>query len=148
MDEFMEAAIAEARAGYAEGGIPIGSVIVVDGKIIGRGRNRRVQDGNPILHGEMSAFTDAGRQPHDVYERAVLYTTLTPCWMCAGTTLWAGIKHVVAGENITAPGAEDWLRSMGVEVAMLDNEECIDLMARFIAERPDVWAEDKMEPHD
>lgn len=142
MDEFMQAAIDEARQGLAEGGIPIGSVIVYDGRIIGRGHNRRVQQGSAILHGEMDAFENAGRQPAAVYHAATLYTTLSPCAMCSGAMLLYGIRHVVIGENQTFMGEEDLLRARGVRVEVLQDETCIGLMRNFIAARPQVWNED------
>jgi len=141
-DQFLEAAIAEAKAGLAEGGIPIGSVIVYRGKIIGRGHNMRVQSGDPILHGEMSAFRNAGRQPASVYRECVLYSTLSPCPMCTGTALLYKIPKVIVGENVTFLGAEDWMRSQGVEVEVVQDEECIEMMRSFIANRPDLWNED------
>lgn len=142
MDEFMRAAIDEARAGYAEGGIPIGSVIVHAGRIIGRGHNRRVQNGSPILHGEMDAFENAGRQPASVYREATLYTTLSPCAMCSGAILLYGIPRVVIGENRSFMGEEALLRSRGVELTVLDDPECIELMARLMREQPALWNED------
>lgn len=142
MDAFMRAAIDEACKGLAEGGIPIGSVIVHDGKIIGRGHNRRVQQGSAILHGEMDAFENAGRQPASVYQESVLYTTLSPCAMCSGAILLYGITHVVIGENRTFMGEEDLLRSRGVRVEVLQNAECEALMRSFIAQHPDLWNED------
>lgn len=142
MDEFMQAAIAEARQGWAEGGIPIGSVIVHQGRIIGRGHNRRVQQGSPILHGEMDAFENAGRQPARVYREAVLYTTLSPCAMCSGAILLYGIPRIVVGENKTFMGEEELLRSRGVTVEVLQDESCITLMRDFIATRPELWNED------
>ncbi|WP_281985809.1 nucleoside deaminase [Azonexus hydrophilus] len=142
MDEFMQAAIAEARQGLAEGGIPIGSVIVHDGRIIGRGHNRRVQQGSAILHGEMDAFENAGRQPASVYREAVLYTTLSPCSMCSGAILLYGIRRVIVGENRTFMGEEELLRSRGVAVEVLQDESCIALMRDFIAARPEFWNED------
>lgn len=142
MDEFMQAAIAEARQGWAEGGIPIGSVIVHQGRIIGRGHNRRVQQGSPILHGEMDAFENAGRQPARVYREAVLYTTLSPCAMCSGAILLYGIPRIVVGENKTFMGEEELLRSRGVTVEVLQDESCIALMRDFIATRPELWNED------
>ncbi len=142
MDEFMQAAIAEARQGLAEGGIPIGSVIVHDGRIIGRGHNRRVQKGSAILHGEMDAFENAGRQPASVYREAVLYTTLSPCSMCSGAILLYGIRRVIVGENRTFMGEEELLRSRGVAVEVLQDESCIALMRDFIAARPSLWNED------
>ncbi|HMN34842.1 MAG TPA: nucleoside deaminase [Chiayiivirga sp.] len=142
MDEFMRAAIDEARAGYAEGGIPIGSVIVHAGRIIGRGHNRRVQNGSPILHGEMDAFENAGRQPASVYREATLYTTLSPCAMCSGAILLYGIPRVIVGENRSFMGEEALLRSRGVELTVLDDPECIELMARLMREQPALWNED------
>jgi len=138
----MQAAIAEARQGLAEGGIPIGSVIVHGGRIIGRGHNRRVQRGSAILHGEMDAFENAGRQPASVYREAVLYTTLSPCSMCSGAILLYGIPRVVIGENRTFMGEEELLRSRGVAVEVLQSQECIALMRDFIAARPELWNED------
>ena len=142
MDAFMQAAIDEARRGLAEGGIPIGSVLVHDGKIIGRGHNRRVQKGSAILHGEMDAIENAGRQPAAVYRAATVYTTLSPCAMCSGTLLLYGIPKVVVGENQTFMGEEALLRSRGVEVVVLQDATCRDLMRRFIAEKPALWNED------
>jgi cytosine deaminase len=141
-DEFMQAAIDEAKQGLAEGGIPIGSVIVHHGNIIGRGHNMRVQLGDPLLHGEMSAFKAAGRLPASVYRECVLYTTLSPCPMCSGTSLLYKIPKIVIGENVTFLGAEDWLRSQGVELSVLQDEECIQLMRDFIAAKPELWNED------
>ena len=142
MDEFMQAALAEARQGLAEGGIPIGSVIVHQGRIIGRGHNRRIQQGSPILHGEMDAFENAGRQPARVYRESVLYTTLSPCSMCSGAILLYGIARIIVGENRTFMGEEELLRSRGVSVEVLQDESCITLMRDFIAARPDLWDED------
>jgi cytosine deaminase len=142
MDEFMQAAIAEARQGLAEGGIPIGSVIVHQGRIIGRGHNRRVQQGSSILHGEMDAFENAGRQPASVYRDCVLYTTLSPCAMCSGAILLYGIPKVIVGENLTFMGEEDLLRSRGVAVEVLQDAQCIALMRDFIAAHPALWNED------
>lgn len=142
MDEFMQAAIAEARQGLAEGGIPIGSVIVHRGKIIGRGHNRRVQQGSVIRHGEMDAFENAGRQPASVYRDCVLYTTLSPCAMCSGAILLYGIPKVIIGENRTFMGEEALLRSRGVSVEVLQDEECLALMGDFIAAQPTLWNED------
>ncbi|MCB4358546.1 nucleoside deaminase [Quatrionicoccus australiensis] len=138
----MQAAIAEARLGLAEGGIPIGSVIVHNGRIIGRGHNRRVQNGSAILHGEMDAFENAGRQPASVYREAVLYTTLSPCAMCSGAMLLYGIRRVIVGENKTFMGEEELLRSRGVSVEVVQDETCIALMRDFIAARPELWNED------
>lgn len=142
MDPFMQAAIAEARLGLAEGGIPIGSVIVHNGRIIGRGHNRRVQNGSAILHGEMDAFENAGRQPASVYRDAVLYTTLSPCAMCSGAMLLYGIRRVIVGENRTFMGEEELLRARGVSVEVVQDETCIALMRDFIAARPELWNED------
>ena len=142
MDEFMQAAIAEARLGLAEGGIPIGSVIVHEGRIIGRGHNRRVQRRSAILHGEMDAFENAGRQPASVYRHAVLYTTLSPCAMCSGAILLYGIPKVVIGENCSFLGEEELLRARGVELTVLQDETCIALMRGFIAAKPELWNED------
>ncbi|MGH8045844.1 MAG: nucleoside deaminase [Chthoniobacterales bacterium] len=141
-DEFMQAAIDEAKQGLAEGGIPIGSVIVHKGKIIGRGHNMRVQNGDPLLHGEMSAFKDAGRQPASVYRECVLYTTLSPCPMCSGTSLLYKIPKIIIGENVTFMGGEEWLRAQGVELVVLQDEECIQMMRDFIAAKPELWNED------
>ena len=138
----MLAAIAEAELGLGEGGIPIGSVIVHRGRIIGRGHNRRVQSGSPILHGEMDALENAGRQPASVYRECVIYTTLSPCSMCSGAILLYGIPHVIAGENKTFTGEEELLRSRGVRVDVLQDETCIGLMRDFIAARPELWNED------
>ncbi|MFN4164810.1 MAG: nucleoside deaminase [Ferrovibrio sp.] len=142
MDPFLQAAIDEARAGLAEGGIPIGSVIVHQGRIIGRGHNRRVQQGSAILHGEMDAFENAGRQPASVYRDCTLYTTLSPCAMCSGAILLYGIPKVVVGENQTFMGEEDLLRSRGVQVEVLQDETCIRMMRDFIAAKPQLWNED------
>jgi cytosine deaminase len=142
MDEFMDAAIAEAQAGLAEGGIPIGSVLVHEGRIIGRGHNRRVQQGSAVLHAEMDALENAGRLPAAVYTRSVLYTTLSPCAMCSGAILLYRIPRVVVGENATFRGEEDLLRSRGVEVTVLQDGRCIEMMRRFIRERPVLWNED------
>lgn len=141
-DSFMQAAIEEARAGWAEGGIPIGSVIVHRGRIIGCGHNRRVQNGSPILHGEMDAFENAGRQPAAVYRECTLYTTLSPCSMCSGAILLYGIPRVVIGENRSFMGEEALLRSRGVELTVLDDPECLKLMARMLREKPELWNED------
>ncbi len=142
MDRFMQAAFDEAEAGLAEGGIPIGSVIVHNGSIIGRGHNRRVQKGSAILHGEMDALENAGRQPARVYRESVLYTTLSPCPMCSGAILLYGIPRVVIGENRTFMGEEELLRSRGVAVEVLQDSRCIALMEQFIAEKPELWNED------
>jgi cytosine deaminase len=142
MNPHMRATIDEARAGLAEGGIPIGSVLVHDGKIIGRGHNRRVQLGSAILHGEMDALENAGRLSAAVYAQATLYTTLSPCAMCSGAILLYGIPRVVIGENQTFMGEEQLLRSRGVEVEVLQDAECIALMRDFIAAQPQLWNED------
>jgi cytosine deaminase len=141
-DAFMQAAIAEARAGLAEGGIPIGSVLVLDGRIIGRGRNRRVQRGSAILHAETDAIENAGRLRAADYRRAVLYSTLSPCDMCSGTALLYKIPRIVVGENRTFRGPEDYLRSRGIVVDVLDDLECVRLMEEFIWTRPELWNED------
>jgi creatinine deaminase len=141
-DPFMDAAIAEARAGLAEGGIPIGSVLVIDGEIVGRGHNRRVQKGSAILHAEMDCLENAGRlKPRD-YRRSTLYSTLSPCDMCSGTAMLYNIPRVVIGENRTFQGPEDYVRSRGVELTIVDNAECIELMRAFIAAHPELWNED------
>jgi cytosine/creatinine deaminase len=142
MDRFMQAALEEARQGREEGGIPIGSVLVHNGNIIGRGHNRRVQQGSAILHGEMDALERAGRQPAQVYRESVLYTTLSPCPMCSGAIVLYGIPRVVIGENRSFLGEEQWLASRGVQTEVLQDEECIGLMRDFIAERPELWNED------
>ena len=142
MDPFLHAALEEARTGLAEGGIPIGSVIVHQGRIIGRGHNRRVQRGSAILHAEMDALENAGRQPASVYREAVLYTTLSPCAMCSGAILLYGIPRVVVGENRTFTGEEALLRSRGVQVEVLQEPACIELMRSFIAGNPGLWNED------
>ena len=141
-DEFMKAAIAEAEAGAREGGIPIGSVLVHAGRIIGRGHNRRVQRGSAVLHGEMDALENAGRQPPAVYRTSLLYTTLSPCAMCSGAILLYGIPTVIVGENQTFLGEEDLLRSRGVAVEVLQDPACIELMRRFIRDHPELWNED------
>lgn len=142
MDEYLDAAVAEAEAGLAEGGIPIGSVLVHEGKIIGRGRNRRVQRGSAVLHGEMDALENAGRLPAAVYANSVLYTTLSPCAMCSGAILLYGIPRVVIGENITFQGEEGLLRGRGVSVDVVQDTRCIELMRRFIQAHPALWNED------
>jgi cytosine deaminase len=141
-DDFMKAAIAEAEAGAREGGIPIGSVLMHGGRIIGRGHNRRVQQGSAILHGEMDALENAGRQPAAVYRASVLYTTLSPCAMCSGAILLYGIPKVVIGEHQTFAGEEDLLRSRGVVLEVLQDPTCIELMRRFISDHPGLWNED------
>ena len=142
MDEFMKAAIQEAEKGLEEGGIPIGSVLVYRDKIIGRGHNRRVQAGSVVLHREMDALENAGRQPAAVYRECTLYTTLSPCSMCTGAILLYGIPRVVIGENKTFMGEEDLLRSKGVTVEVLQDRSCIGLMSRFIEAAPELWNED------
>jgi cytosine deaminase len=142
MDSYMAAAIAEAEAGLAEGGIPIGSVLVHQGKIVGSGHNRRVQRDSAILHGEMDALEQAGRLPASVYTQSVLYTTLSPCPMCSGAILLYKIPRVIVGENITFMGEEELLRNRGVTVEVLQDSRCIELMKRFIRENPGLWNED------
>jgi cytosine deaminase len=142
MDAFLAAAVAEAQAGLAEGGIPIGSVLVHEGRIIGRGHNRRVQRGSAILHGEMDALESAGRLSAVVYARSVLYTTLSPCAMCSGAILLYRIPRVVVGENVTFQGEEDLLRARDVTVDVLQDARCIEMMRRFIGEHPALWNED------
>ena len=141
-DEFMRAAMEEAEQGLREGGIPIGSVVVHHGRILGRGHNRRVQRGSVVLHAEMDALENAGRQPASVYSEAVLYTTLSPCAMCSGAVLLYGIPRVVIGEHQTFHGEEELLRSRGVDVTVLDDVSCIDLMSAFIQRNPALWNED------
>lgn len=142
----MQAAVEEAKQGLAEGGIPIGSVLVHNGKIIGRGHNRRVQKGSTTLHGEMDALENAGRQSARVYRESVIYTTLSPCPMCSGAILLYGIPKVVIGENVTFMGDEEHLKSRGVELEVVNSAECIEMMTGFIAARPDLWNEDIGEP--
>lgn len=139
---FLEVAIEQARIGLSEGGVPIGAALVVDGEVLGAGRNRRVQDGSAIRHGETDALERAGRLHASIYARATMYTTLSPCHMCTGAILLYGIPRVVIGENSTFLGAEDLLRSHGVEVVNLNSEECVRLMEEFIAEHPEIWFED------
>jgi cytosine/creatinine deaminase len=141
-DPFIEAALEEARKGLSEGGIPIGSVLACDGKILGRGHNRRVQRGSATLHGEMDALENAGRQPASVYRKSVIYTTLSPCSMCSGAILLYAIPRVIVGENRTFMGEEELLRSRGIAVDVLQNEECIRLMQEFIQQNPGLWNED------
>jgi creatinine deaminase len=141
-DPFLEAAIEEARKGLAEGGIPIGSVMVHEGKIIGRGHNRRIQSGSAILHGEMDALENAGRLPASIYRECTLYTTLSPCSMCTGAILLYGIPKVIIGENQTFMGEEDLLRSKRVETVVVQNQECIDIMTSFIENNSSLWNED------
>lgn len=140
--EFMAVAKNEARQGAAEGGIPIGAALVAHGAVVGAGHNRRVQLGSPIRHGEMDALEGAGRQSPSVYRRATMYTTLSPCAMCTGAVLLYGIRRVVIGENRTFMGSEEYLRSRGVEVVVLDDPECVRMMADFIAANAELWSED------
>ena len=142
MDKFMQAAIEEAKLGLQEGGIPIGSVLVHKGKIIGRGHNRRIQKGSCVLHGEMDALENAGRQSADIYQESVIYTTLSPCSMCSGAIALYGIPKVVIAENKTFMGEEAWLISKGVELEVLQDETCIQLMTDFIEQKPELWNED------
>jgi len=142
MDQFLKAAFDEANKGLTEGGIPIGSVIVHGGNIIGRGHNRRVQQGSTVLHGEMDAFENAGRRPASVYRQCTLYTTLSPCAMCSGAILLYGIPRVVVGENLTFKGEEALLRSRGVLVEVLQDDACVQMMQSFIAQHPELWNED------
>jgi len=142
MDPFLQAAIDEAKQGLAEGGIPIGSVLVIDGKIVGRGHNRRVQKGSAILHAEMDCLENAGRLTARDYQRAVLYSTLSPCDMCSGTALLYGIPRVVIGENRTFQGPEEYVRSRGVKLEIVDDPACVQLMRDFIAAKPELWNED------
>ena len=141
-DPFMQAAIDEARKGLSEGGIPIGSVLVLDGKIIGRGHNRRVQDGSVIHHAEMNCLENAGRLPASVYRRCTIYSTLSPCPMCSGAILLYGIPKVVIGENKTFQGPEEHVRAQGVDLDIRQNPECISLMENFIQAKPELWNED------
>jgi len=142
MDAFLQAAIDEARKGLASGGIPIGSVLVCEGKIIGRGHNQRVQQGSVIHHAEMNCLEDAGRLKAAVYQKCTLYSTLSPCPMCSGAALLYKIPHIIIGENTTFKGPEDYVRSLGVKVEVLQNAECLNLMRDFIAARPELWNED------
>lgn len=142
MDIFMTAALEEAKIGLAEGGIPIGSALVYKGRIIGRGHNRRVQKQSAILHAEMDALENAARQPAQVYQESILYTTLSPCPMCSGAIVLYGIQKVVIGENRTFMGEEKWLGSRGVQIEVLQNDECIRMMTDFIIAKPQLWHED------
>jgi cytosine deaminase len=142
MDKFLIAAIEEAKKGQAEGGIPIGSVLVIDGQIVGRGHNQRVQKGSAVLHAEMDCLENAGRLKASDYQRATLYSTLSPCDMCSGTVLLYGIPKVVIGESRTFQGPEDYLRSRGVEIVLADDQECRKLMKKFIQKHPSLWNED------
>ncbi|MRR07160.1 MAG: nucleoside deaminase [Deltaproteobacteria bacterium] len=142
MNEFLEAAIEEARKGMVEGGIPIGAVLVIDDRIVGRGRNQRVQKGSAVLHAEMDCLENAGRLKASDYRRATLYSTLSPCDMCSGAVILYGIPKVVIGENRTFRGPEEYVRSRGVELVVVDTPECRELMERFIAGNPELWNED------
>jgi len=142
MDKFLKAAIEEAKKGLEEGGIPIGSVLVIDDKIVGRGHNRRVQNSSAILHAEMDCFENAGRLKASDYKKATLYSTLSPCDMCSGTSLLYKIPKIVIGENKTFQGPEDYLRLRGVELEILNDPECIRLMEDFIKAKPELWNED------
>jgi creatinine deaminase len=142
MDKYLEAAIAEAKTGMVAGGIPIGSVLVIDGRIVGRGHNQRVQKGSAVLHAEMDCLENAGRISAAEYRRATLYSTLSPCDMCSGAALLYGIPRIVVGENHTFCGPEDYLKSRGVEVVVVDNQECRQLMETFIKNNPELWNED------
>lgn len=140
MDEFMIAAIDEAKKGLEEGGIPIGSVLVKDGKIIGKGHNKRVQENNPVVHAEIDCLINAGRIGS--YKNTILYSTLMPCYLCAGAVVQFGIKKVIVGESVTFPGAPEFMKSNGVDLKDLANKECIEMMTKFIGERPELWNED------
>jgi cytosine deaminase len=142
MDPFLQAAIEEARQGLAEGGIPIGSVLVYEDRIIGRGHNQRVQRGSVIHHAEMNCLENAGRQPASVYRRCALYSTLSPCPMCSGAILLYKVPRVVVGENVTFQGPEEYVRSQGVQIEVRQDPECIRLMREFIATHPELWNED------
>ena len=142
MEKYLKAALEEAQKGLNEGGIPIGSVIVHRGEIIGRGHNRRVQQGSTVLHGEMDALENAGRLPARVYRECTLYTTLSPCAMCSGAILLYGIPRVIVGENETFMGEEDLLRTRGVEVEVLQDDTCVQMMKSFISQSPELWNED------
>ena len=142
MDEFMKAAVDEAKRGLSEGGIPIGSVLVIDGKIVGRGHNQRIQKGSSVLHAEMDCLENAGRLPAKDYRRSVLYSTLSPCDMCSGAVLLYKIPKVIVGENVTFQGPEEYLRQRGVDVTALNDPECIEIMEEFIKENPTLWDED------
>lgn len=142
MDKYLEAAIEEAEKGMAKGGIPIGSVLVIGGQIVGRGHNQRVQKGSAVLHAEMDCLENAGRISASDYRRATLYSTLSPCDMCSGAVLLYGIPKVVVGENRTFCGPEDYVRSRGVEIVVVDNEQCRQLMEAFIGNNPELWDED------
>ncbi|MGY5871572.1 MAG: nucleoside deaminase [Candidatus Thorarchaeota archaeon] len=140
--EFMKEAVAEAKKGLAEGGIPIGSVLVIDGKIVGRGHNKRVQQGSAVLHAEMDCLENAGRLSATDYQKSTLYSTLSPCDMCSGAVLLYGIPKVIVGENENFQGPEEYVRSRGVDVVIMEDGECITMMKDFIKDRPDLWNED------
>ncbi len=142
MDKFLQAAIEEAKKGLAEGGIPIGSVLVIDGKIVGRGHNKRVQKGSSVLHAEMDCLENSGRLKANDYKKATLYSTLSPCDMCSGAVLLYGIPKVIIGENKTFKGPEEYVKSRGVNVEVVNNQECIELMENFIKNKPELWNED------
>ncbi|WP_281648466.1 nucleoside deaminase [Parendozoicomonas sp. Alg238-R29] len=142
MSDYLELAIEQAEKSLREGGIPIGSVLVCNGKMLGKGHNQRIQKGNPILHGEMDALQNAGRLSADIYKKSTLYTTLSPCDMCSGAILLLGIPHVVIGENQTFTGAEELLKSRGVNVEVRQNNRCIEVMQLFIRKHPEIWHED------
>lgn len=142
MDKYLEAAIEEAEKGLAAGGIPIGSVLVIDGKIVGRGHNQRVQKGSATLHAEMDCLENSGRISAEDYRRATLYSTLSPCDMCSGAALLYGIPKIIVGENRTFRGPEDYVKSRGVELVVADNEKCVQLMETFIKNNPELWNED------
>jgi len=142
MDKFLKAAIEEAKKGRSEGGVPIGSVLLYKGSIIGRGHNRRVQKDSAILHAEMDALENAGRQKADVYRGSILYTTLSPCSMCSGAIVLYGIPRIIVGENRTFLGEEEWLNSRGVKVEVVQDEECMSIMKEFIESKPELWNED------
>ena len=142
MDPFLQAAIDEAKKGLREGGIPIGSVLVIEGRIVGRGHNQRVQRGSAVLHAEMDCLENAGRLKASDYRRSTLYSTLSPCDMCSGTVLLYGIPKVIIGENRTFRGPEEYVRSRGVQIVVVDDSECRQLMEEFITKRPDLWNED------
>lgn len=142
MDPFLKEAINEAQKGLAQGGIPIGSVLVIDGQIVGRGHNRRVQQGSAILHAEMDCLENAGRLKASDYAKATLYSTLSPCDMCSGSVLLYKIPRVVVGENVTFQGPEKYLRDRGVDLQLVNDETCISMMKQFISERPELWHED------
>jgi creatinine deaminase len=142
MDKYLEAAMEEAKKGLEEGGIPIGSVLVIDGQIVGRGHNRRVQKGSAVFHAEMDCLENAGRLRADEYRQATLYSTLSPCDMCSGAVLLYGIPRVVIGENRTFRGPEDYMKSRGVEIVVVDDPDCRQLMETFIKNNPELWNED------